>query len=159
MPEERCMSPSNIGAVALVAVVWLLPSCSARAGDDSAYKRFTEVLAASVVAQKDGKAINAGNLMKRLDELDQLGEAADKPLVDFLDYYIGEGPKAFVYELIVQRGQRMVPLLNAKKASPLKCLPEYKSLCLSEEEKNSRDRRIDGLVEWITQPESARPGP
>lgn len=141
------------------AFVWMLASCAVSAVDGYATQHFMNVLAASAIAHKDGNPINAANLMKRLDELDQQGQAADRALVDLLDYYIGEGPKAFVYELIVQRGERMVPILKEKKASTLRCLPEYKSLCLSEKEKESRDELIDEMIEWIIQPEKIRPRP
>lgn len=143
------MLQSNAKIVSFVLILWALSACSVLAGNENSNKEFMSVLNASAVAKKNGDPKNASALMDRLDKLDQLGQAADKPLVDLLDYYIGEGSKAMVYEFIVQRGSRMIPLLRHKKSESLQCFPEYKSLCLSEEETDSRNRRIDSLIDLI----------
>ena len=67
-------------------------------------------------------------------------------LIELLDYYLGSGPSEILQEFITEEGETMVPLLQKKYNSPLNCLPKYKEICLTIEERNTF---IKGMINAI----------
>jgi hypothetical protein len=150
MAEETSLSFNKFFTLVIVSAFMASSAC-ATAADKSAERRFKAVLDARMASVtppgvgSDPKKVN--QLFEAVDALGHLGREADGVLVDLFDYYLGEGSGEDLANLIIQRGYRMIPALTERKRQPLKCLPEYESIC--RENVGNRNAVIDSVIDGI----------
>jgi len=123
-------------------------ACAAETTKDPYFKAVLDARLASITPPEVSSDVDKVNrVFDSIDKLIKQGKKSDKPLIDLLDYYIGEGQFEDQATAIIERGKRMIPLLKEKKDLPLDCLPEYKTIC--RKNIDNRNNLIDSLVDEI----------
>jgi hypothetical protein len=112
---------------------------------------FYAILDSSMASQKNPSEYE---VIDKLYDLKEKSKKSNQLLVDLLDYYIGAGGGEILMELITEKGTPILPLLIAKKAVPIDCIPRYKSICFHNI--NSRNEDIDLMIEAIKRGEIIR---
>lgn len=85
--------------------------------------------------------------MSALYDVYEHSDTVDSDLVVLLDYYIGSANGAILAEFVSKRGSSILPLLQKKLGSPLRCEARFEAICT--ESKEHRDKRIRYLIEAI----------
>jgi hypothetical protein len=128
----------------ILVLGFILTACVHSANNSRYDEYFYAVLDSSMESQKNPTKYDV------IDKLYDLKDKSKNPaslLIDLLDYFIGAGGEEILLEFITEKGTRILPLLIAKKASPINCIPKYKSICVNNIK--LRDNDIDWMIEAI----------